>query len=174
MKKTLAAASFGAVIAMSGMANAATLNFTYAFDEFVSMAGQLTGAISSGVVTVGAVSGRITSSGGALGATSYAFDTNLGGFHVSGDEDIVPAMFALDGSFFDIAVIAQPISQWCVDGAGFCLLRSFASVNLNGLYADYIFEAGNGSFELVDDNIAPIPLPAAGYLLIAGLGGIAA
>lgn len=73
-------------------------------------------------------------------------------FQLSGMEDITPASFSKDGgtaSFSDIA-----------GGMGFDAV-TFSSIGLN-------------AFEYANLDIAAVPLPAGGLLLLGGLGGFAA
>lgn len=164
MRKVLMATGFAAAV-MASPVSAATYGFSYIFDAFASVTGFFDGSVSSGILTVDDVVGEINSTGGSLGVTSYSFDTSLGGFHISGNFDTDPGTLALDGSFFDLAVIETPVSNVCLNGNGFCLIGTFASATVPG--GNETYTVAPGSFSIFE--VAAVPLPASLPLLGAGL-----
>ncbi|MDO6710629.1 PEP-CTERM sorting domain-containing protein [Aliiglaciecola sp. 2_MG-2023] len=118
-------------------------DFSYEFDGFTSIDGTLEGTPTGGVVTVSDVMGTISSTGGTLGVSTFSFDTSLGGFHISGDSDGDSGTFSLDGSFFDLAVVFLPESNNCLNGNGFCLIGTFASVLTPSGSESYTLNAAN-------------------------------
>ncbi|WP_138473276.1 VPLPA-CTERM sorting domain-containing protein [Poseidonocella sp. HB161398] len=98
---------------------------------------------------------------------SFDVDTTLGGYHISGNQDVDPATFAVDGSSFDIAVVGLPESNICIAGQGFCLLGGFASVTLP--------DGSSDTYNLLPSNFSEtsaVPLPASLPMFGAGLLGL--
>lgn len=168
MKKFLKYALVCASAMLGGAAHAATYNFSYAFDEFASISGVLEGSVSGNILTVSDVVATFESTGGTFGIRSSPLDTSSGGFHISGDLDPDPGRVGLDSSLFDLAVVGLPVSRICSTGEGFCLLDDFASANFGGTFRGYTLDSAAFSIS----SIAAVPLPAAGWMLLAGLGGL--
>ena len=144
-------------------------DFSYIFDEFVSIEGMIDGILSStdnDTILVNEVMATLTSTGGALGNQTFDFDTTQGGFHISGNYDTDPGLLSLSGDLFDLAVISLPISNPCLDGAGFCLIGTFASATFSSASSDYTLNPAN--FEISEK--VPEPMTILGSLFVFGFG----
>ncbi|TVQ45821.1 MAG: PEP-CTERM sorting domain-containing protein [Gloeocapsa sp. DLM2.Bin57] len=147
-------------------------DFSYVFDQFVSIEGMIDGTLSSvdnDTIRVNNVMATLTSTGGTLGNRTFSFDTTLGGFHISGSFDENPGFVSLSGNLFDLAVIAEPIDNVCLQGAGFCLIGTFASSTFPGPQAQsYTLDSAN--FEISAKEVIPEPMTILGSLFVFGFG----
>lgn len=125
-----------------------------------------------------------TNSGG-LGVDSHWFDSDQidGSIH----NDLVTLTFDREVRFsavnfsswdasdsFDLFVDGTLVSpeERSADGAGFYSLAGILGSSIS-FGADAGLLAGFDSFRVASLEVAPVPVPAAGFLLLAGLGGLA-
>lgn len=155
-------------VGLTGTAQASLIyDFSYEFDGFTSIEGTLEGSLTGNIVTVSDVMATISSTGGTLGVNTFSFDTSLGGFLISGDSDSAQGTFGMDGSFFDLAVIALPESNSCKEANGFCLLGTYASVTTPDGNSTFTLNALN--FSISEQQISTVSEPTTLAIFVLSL-----
>lgn len=167
--------AFAVSLMVGGSAHAATFDFSYVFDSDTQIAGQIDGTLGGdgNTVAVSSLDVVLTSTAAGLGAGSTSIDTTAGGFHISGDRDTDAGRLSLDGTIVDLAVIALPLSNFCIgpDSAGVCLFGAdlSASANDGTTSARYAFDASAYALSAVSGEG---PVPASLALMGSALGAL--
>lgn len=169
MSKTLFALATITTICATNSATAATYDFSYdVASSGLQLAGQFEANASAGdpsLLEITSVSG-VTYGGTSVTGLNYvnSLESYFNGLSA-------PALVATDLSFMDVLVC---FTAACNDGFLFSVDTIYSpgsEVFASGETFDFVADSplNTGGFQL---SVTPVPLPAAGWLLLAGLGGL--